>query len=159
MISIRIGFSQRGKTLTRLNKDLKIGLEESVNNGLELIRKEMINEAPSREKGNKYSQNQIISYLKIPSECIRKPSKHTGYVYIDQRKLPHIKYVLGGRKSKTYPKKGNLLVFWKPFEGRFIFTRWIRGFPANNFISRAYLKVRGPIYNSTYRHLIKAIRK
>ena len=159
MIKIGLSFTSRGKSLLRLNTDLKVGLEQSVNENLELIRKELIKESPSTSKGNKYSQNRIINFLNNPINCIRKTSKHVGYVFLIIRKLPHLKYVLHGHRSKIYPKNSRLLVFWKPFEGRYIFARFVKGHKANDFLTRAYINVRGDIFNSTRRHLIKAIRK
>lgn len=159
MLKVGISFTKRGKSLLRLNTDLKVGLEESVNENLNLIRKSLINEAPSTSKGNKYSQNRIINFLSNPSNCVRKTSKHVGYVFLSIRKLPHLKYVLHGHRSKIYPKNSRLLVFWKPFEGRYIFARFVKGRKANNFIQRAYINVRGSIYNTTGKHIHKAIRK
>ena len=161
MISIHIDFSQRGKTLIRLNKDLELELEKAVNDGLELTRRIMREEAPSSKyKGSKYSKNRIINFLRAPSRCIRKISKLNGYVFLDERILLHLKYVI--QKTRSHIISGNPILYFWWLKSRTWFIGSIVHHPgtsADNFIFRTYLRIPGPIYNSTYRHLIKAIRK
>lgn len=154
---IRVTSSEKGKTPLRLSKNLRDSIKPIVDDALEIIRKNMEREAPAGTKDmRKYGQKHIRYLLSNKNLCIRKTSKNTGYVFVNQRDAPHLKYVLYGTKGHYIT--GNPLSFeWKG--ERVAFNRvWRPRVYPNNFISRAYQTSRGPISRLTKDRLLKAVR-
>ena len=158
MIKFGIGIKVTGKTLTQLNHDLRIETTGIRNDVLEKIRQQLMREAPRKSKGNKFSQNRIYNYLSKPSNCIRKRGRFGGYVILDSRKLPHLKYLVSDTRGKIYPKRANMLFFVKP-SGEKVWAYWVKGYKANTFIKRAYVRSRKPIHYVTWKHLHKVLYK
>ena len=160
MINFGIQIKVRGKTLTKLNHDLRIEMIHIRNDSLDVIRKQLMHESPRRSKGNKFSQNRIYNYLSNPSNCIRRRGRFDGYVILDARKLPHLKYVL--HDTKAHKIEGNpLLYFWWMKR-----KMWFCGFrvkhpgtKSNDFLTRAYIRSAKPIHYVTTKHLLKLLHK
>ena len=161
-IGISLRVTKKGKSLDRLSADLQTELSRARDDDLELIRRSMFLEAPSTIKGNKYSKNRIKRYLRAPSRCVRKIGRFSGYVFIDETVLPHVKYVIGGATPHPIPARYKpFLHFWWVKERRWHKTLLILEHPGrkpDDFLERAFIRAEGPVYNSTSRHIYKAVR-
>jgi hypothetical protein len=161
MIGLGVGFSERGKKLVKVNPDLKKGLEENVMNCVEIERKALLKEVPRGEKDmREIGQMHLADYLSMPNLCIRKRSKHTGYVFFNQRLVRHIKWVVIKTKSDYQIRGHPLLHFWWKNAGVWFTGPLVKHHPgskANTFIKKAWRNSRGQIWNSTSQHIIKAI--
>ena len=160
MIRFGIGIKVTGKSLIKLNHDLRIEMMNNRDDGLEVIRKQLMRESPRKSKGNKYSQNKIYNYLSNPSNCIRKRGRFGGYIILDSRKLPHLKYVLHG--TKAHKIEGNpLLYFWWMKQKMWFCGSWIKhpGTKSNDFLTRAFIRSAKPIHYKTKRNIQKALYK
>ena len=158
-IGIKISARFDGRKISRVSESLKIELEKARNESLELTRKALMAESPSSRKGHKYSKNRIVNFLRAPSRCIRKIGRYSGYVFLNQKELPHLKYVIHG--AKKHPIKGNpFLSFWWVREKTWFVGPQVNhpGFKSNNFITRAWLKVRGPVHNIYKKTFLKAVK-
>ena len=159
MIGIKIKAKETGKSPTKLSHDLQIELQRSRNSCLEAIRKELVKAAPSKSKGNKFSQNRIRNYLNSPTNCIRKRGRYGGYVFLDQRKLPHLKYLVKDTRERgLIEPKGKMMFFIKPW-GEKVWTYWVHGYAANTFIEKAYIRSKRWVRYYSKRHIETAIMK
>ena len=166
MIKFGIGIKVTGKTLTKLNHDLRIEMSNIRNDGLEKIRQQLMHEAPRKSKGNRWSENKIYNYLSKSTNCIRKRGRFEGYVVLDARRLPHLKYVVNDCKkgSRIYSDKlGGVLKICYPKQPKgkkcgFLVTS-VKGHAGNDFINRAYIRSVKPIHYVTYKDLRKALYK
>ena len=160
MIKFGIGIKKTGKGLTQLSRDLRVETTGIRNDVLEKIRQQLMREAPRRSKGNKYSQNRIYDYLSKPSNCVRKRGKFGGYIILETRKLPHLKYVPHG--TKPHKIEGNpLLYFWWRKQKMWFCGYWVKhpGTKSNDFLTRAYIRSRKPIHYATKKRLLKVLYK
>jgi len=170
-IGIKISARFDGRKISRMSESLKIELEKARNESLELTRKTLRAEAPSTKKGHKYSKNKIVRFLRAPSRCIRKIGRYSGYVFLNQQELPHLRYVIksAGKDKWNIPKgcvKGQYktgkkwLYFWWLRKKTYFLGPCVTRFrhKSNNFITGAWLKVRGPVYNITKKHFLKAVK-
>lgn len=147
----------RGKHPRKLETDIIRALEQSVPLALDIVRNELMAEVPKgmkdmRERG----QMHLEDYLRIPSLCVRRPSKLSGYVFFNKNLVPHVKYILGkvGQGMATHggyriPKTGyKYYLHWVDEEGeKFRTWTWrIHGIPRNDFRTRAYVNARAKIF-------------
>lgn len=169
MISFGIGINIKGKSLTRLSHDLRIEMTHIRNDSLEVIRKQLMHEAPRKSKGNRWSENKIYNYLSGSTNCIRRRGRYDGYVILDERKLPHLKYVV-----HRCPKSGNWI--YPDFEKGHkalkichpkqpagvkcgVLAARVKYHKANTFIERAYVRSGKPLHYKTRRHIERALYK
>lgn len=158
---ISLKLTKQGKPLDRMSADLQTELSRARDDNLELIRRAMFLEAPSTTKGNKYSKNRIKRYLRAPSRCVRKVGRYDGYVFIDETKIPYIKYVIGGSPRHPIPARyKKFLHFWWVKEKEWYFGKSVYhpGRRPDDFITRAYIRAERHVYNSTAKHIYRAVR-
>ena len=166
MIRFGIGIKVTGKSLTKLNHDLRIEMGNIRNDGLEKIRQQLMREAPRKSKGNKWSENKIYNYLSKPTNCIRRRGRFDGYVILDARRLPHLKYVVNRCPRSgnwIYPDKKSALKICYPKQSigkkcGFLYAR-VKYHKANNFLERAYIRSEKPIHYISKRNLRRALYK
>ena len=169
MISFGIGLKKSGKSLQKMSHDLKIEMGKNRNESLEIIRRQLMHEAPRKSKGNRWSENKIYNYLSRSTNCIRRRGRYDGYVILDPRRLPHLKYVVH-RCPKTgnwiYPdfEKGHRalkICYPKQPAGAkcgFLVGR-VRYHKTNNFIERASIRSGKPLHYKTKQHIKRVLYK
>ena len=164
MISYGMSVKITGKSLSKVCHDIRMEMVHIRNDGLEVIRKQLMHEAPRKSKGNRWSENKIYNYLSKSTNCIRRVGRYGGYVILDSRRLPHLKYVVH-RCPKSgnwiYPDKKKALKMCYPRIAKgeqcnFVFAR-VRYHKANTFIERAYIRSGKPLHYKTKHHIQRAL--
>jgi len=169
MIKFGICIKKQGKTLSKLSHDIKIEMKKNRNDALETIRRQLMHESPRKSKGNRWSENKIYNYLSKSTNCIRRRGRYDGYVILDSRRLPHLKYVVhrcpksGNWIYPDFEKGHKALKICYPKQPKGIKCGFLVGrvkyHKANTFIERAYIRSAKPIHYKTKKHIQKALYK
>jgi len=157
-VQLKFSVVKKGKSPLALSKDIHKEIPMVVSDDLEYIREELHTEAPSMKETHDKRESHIRprgrkhlkDYLNQRGNCKRRTSPYSGYVFFDEKLVPHIKFVIGEVKEHDISaKRGSLLMFWWVKESRWILTKAVKnsgGSLPNDFIGR--------VFEQSYSHIL-----
>lgn len=168
---LKFKVTKKGKSPLALSKDIHKEIPMIVSDDLEYIRKGLHKEASSmnREHDTRKSHVQprgrkhLKEYLDQRNNCKRRTSPYSGYVFFDEKLVPHIKFVIEKvKKHDITAKRGSLLMFWWIQEKRWVLTKSIEnsgGSLPNDFIGRIFEQSYGHIINTFIEKMGRALKR
>jgi len=170
-MQLKFNVTKKGKSPISLNADIQKEISMIVSDDLEYIREELHKAAPSMDRTHDKRASHIQprgrkhlkEYLSQRSNCKRRTSPYSGYVFFDEKLVPHIKYVVEKVKKHSFAaKRGSLLMFWWVQESRWVLTKFVKnsgGSPANDFIGRVFEQSYGHIVNTFIEKMRRALKR
>lgn len=167
---LKINVAKKGKSPTTLIGDIHKEITMIVADDLEYIRKELHTAAPSmdrthdkrkshvRPKGRKH----LKEYLNQRSNCKRRTSPYSGYVFFDEKLVPHIRYVVEAIAGHRIPVHGSkILKFWSLKTNDWVFTKHVRVHrnPSNAFIDDVFTQSYGYIINNFIEKMRRGLKR
>ena len=154
MIAIKMTFTQKGRDIAAFRADLGQAMENALSKGLEIVRLNLLDEAPRGQYTQKnprpnrgHGSYTLAGYLAYGRLCTRKTRAQglitSGEIFFNEKYVPQINFVVNPVKAHTIPHKVQpYLKFWWVKENKWFrgFSVWHKTKPANNFIERAYWK-------------------
>lgn len=157
---LKFRVTKKGKSPIMLSADIHKEIPMIVSDDLEYIRRELHTAAPSMNRTHDKRESHIHprgrkhlkEYLSQRNNCKRRTSPYSGYVFFDEKLVPHIKFVIEKvKKHDISAKRGSLLMFWWIEESRWVLTKFVKksgGSIANDFIGRVFEQSFGHIINT-----------
>ncbi len=167
---LKFSVTKKGKSPTALSNDIHKEIPMIVSDDLEYIRKELHTEAPSMNRTHDKRESHVHprgrkhlkDYLNQRSNCKRRTSPYSGYVFFDEKLVPHIKFVIEAIAPHRIPLHGSkLMKFWSLKTNDWAFVTHVkhRGSPSNNFIDDVFVQSFGHIINTFIEKMGRVLKR
>jgi hypothetical protein len=170
-MQLKFNVTKKGKSPLVLSKDIHNEILMIVSDDLEYIRGGLHTAAPSMKRTHDKRESHIRprgrrhlkDYLNHRSDCQRRTSPYSGYVFFDEKLVPHIKFVIEEvKKHDISAKRGSVLMFWWAKESRWILTKAVKksgGSLQNDFIGRVFEQSYSHIINTFVEKMGRALKR
>lgn len=167
---LKFDVTKKGKSPIKLNADIHKEIAMIVTDDLEYIREELHKEAPSMDRTHDKRPSHIHprgrkhlkQYLTQRNNCKRRASPYSGYIFFDEKLVPHIKFVIEAIASHRIPSHGSkLMKFWSLKTNNWAFAKHVDhpGNPSNNFIDDVFVQSYGHIINTFIERMRRGLKR
>lgn len=169
-MKLKFRVTKKGKSPLVLSKDIHKEIPIIVSDDLEYIREALYTAAPSMNRTHDERKSHVQprgrkhlkEYLNQRSNCKHRISPYSGYVFFDEKLVPHIKFVIEAIAEHRIPKQGSkLMKFWSLKTNDWAFATSVkhRGSPSNNFIDDVFVQSFGHIINTFIEKMRRALKR